>query len=537
MKKLLMSACLAALVTACATAQPSAPTPAQCAALRLVPSELRVGDGALDRGFIGSVSLVDVDGDGDLDIYASRGYDTSPGVTTLHLDRSMLYLNDGAGHFSRDEANALSNATEPASGSTWGDVDHDGDLDAFVSTELGRPDAFYRNLGGGRFAREQLGEATSTRGGNFTSSWADIDDDGDLDLVSGGPALEPAEPNLVYRNDGGQFVRVTDTPIANGASNPGAVLWADVDNDGDQDFFVANSDISRMSGLSAGASETSQLYRNEGGWRFTRTAGQGFDEAAYPSLGAAFGDIDNDGDLDLLLAAQPGGDLPNGQHRRFRNQIFRNDGAGAFTRDASFSSPEFSDLASGGVFADFDQDGDLDLIVAGFNAGIFLYANDGAAGFTPVMDAALTGLVTSHASMASGDIDGDGDLDVVVANWGDTPGGKYALVLTNETPTCGQAVRIRLRDAHGAPDPIGARVTLVSRGPHGERRQIREAMGQTTFRAQSGDQLFFGLPAIERPVRLEIRWPGGATQIVQRISTGALNEIRTPQLEPGAAAR
>ncbi len=410
--------------------------------------------------FLGAVSLADVDGDGDLDLMATRGYDTTEQNRPFHFDRSMLYINDGAGNFSHALDSPLANADNPASGSTWGDIDHDGDLDAFVSTQHGRPDVFYRNLGGGRMAREDLGEATRTPGSNFTSSWADMDGDGDLDLMSGGPALEPGQPNLVFRNDDGDFVRVRDAAIDNGVGNPGAVLWADVDNDGDQDLFVANSDISRRSGLDPAAYETSQLYRNDGGWRFVRTEGQGFDDPLYPALGAVFGDIDGDGDLDLFLGMQPG--LPD---RSFADRIFRNDGRGHFTLDTAFAGPPHNEMAGGATFADFDLDGDLDLLFGNFNTGIFLYSNDGAGSFTAVADAALNARVDSHGAFASGDVDNDGDHDVVVGNWGDTHEGEYVTIIRNEGAACGRSLRIELRDRYGAADPIGARVTLRDARP------------------------------------------------------------------------
>ena len=98
---------------------------------------------------------------------ATGGYDVNQTERPIRYDRSMLYLNEGTGHFVRAEDSPLANADDPASGSTWGDMDGDRDLDGFVNTEHGRPNVFYRNQGGGRFAREQLGDATSTPGSNF----------------------------------------------------------------------------------------------------------------------------------------------------------------------------------------------------------------------------------------------------------------------------------------------------------------------------------------------------------------------------------
>ncbi|MEZ5996929.1 MAG: CRTAC1 family protein [Hyphomonadaceae bacterium] len=495
----------------------------QCGAIQLIPEELVLGDGVLDRGFIGGVSLVDADGDGDLDIYATRGYNT--GLSTLQIDRSMLYLNDGAGAFARDEGSAISRADEPASGSTWGDIDHDGDLDVFVSTQLGRPDAFYRNLGGGRFAREQLGDATATAGSNFTSAWADIDGDGDLDLISGGPTLELPGPVQVYRNDGGRAVLVPDTLLSDGQSNAGAILWIDVDNDGDQDMFVANSDIIRQNDLAPATFETSRILRNDGGWSFTALTGQGFDDPAYPMMNAAFGDIDNDGDFDLFAQMQPGGDLPEGRHRSMSDRIFRNDGAGHFSLDANFEGPEHTDVAGGAAFADFDLDGDLDLIIANYSRGIRLYRNDGTGRFAEEPDPSLNNFVTGHAAVVTGDFDGDGAPDVAVGAWSDD-GPHPITMLRNRTAVCSEAIRIRLYDQYGAPDPIGARVTLVTAGRNGERRQLREAMGQTTIRGQSGDAFYFGVPPGEHVRYAEIRWPGGRVQRISRLRADQLNTIR-----------
>ncbi|GAM99628.1 hypothetical protein U91I_03282 [alpha proteobacterium U9-1i] len=507
------AAIFAALLTACANA-PGGEFAAICAPPTLVASELRVGDGAADRGFLGGVSLIDADGDGDLDLMTTAGY--SPSVRPFVYRANILYLNDGAGNFARSTDAAFSPADNPYSGSSWGDVDHDGDLDAFIGVQHGRPDVFIRNLGGGRFAREELGDATTTPGSNFAVSWVDIDRDGDLDLMSGGPTLELNAPLLVYRNDDGVFSRVTGTAIENGAANPGAILWADYDNDGDVDLFVPNSDILRRSNMAPGDYEAPQLYRNDGEWRFVRTEGQGFSDIAYASASAATDDIDGDGDLDLFTGNFAGGDF-----------IFLNDGEGLFTRDTRFSAPTHEQWATGAAFADLDLDGDLDLLHSGYESGISAWRNDGSGAFAPFA-AELGERVSTHSGMATGDLDGDGDLDVVIGNWGETTEGDYITVLRNESGLCGTPLRVTLRDRYGAPDPIGARATLVTRGPAGERRQIREAMGQSAMRSQSGSTFYYGVPRGERVLRLEVRWPDGRVQNVTRFNRDGLTTIRPP---------
>jgi hypothetical protein len=504
---------------ACSHAPPARVTPKQCD-IALSAAPLVVGDGTRDRGFPGGVSLADIDGDRDLDLMTTGGY--SPVAQPFAYRPNVLYLNDGAGQFSHSEDPAFAAADTPNSGSTWGDVDHDGDLDAFISTQHGKPDVFLRNLGRGRFAREALGDATQTAGSNFAASWVDIDDDSDLDLTSGGPTLEPGQPLLVYRNDDGHFARVTGVAIENGKSNAGAVLWADVDDDGDQDLFVANSDLQRHSGMQPGDFEASQLYRNDGAWRFVRTE-QPFNDRAYAATSAAFGDVEGDGDLDVYIGHSGYGHPEDG-----RDHLFLNDGRGAFARDPRFEGHLHGVQTTSVTFADLDLDGDVDLLTTVYNEGIRLFRNDGTGAFVLVQDQALLSRTGHYWGAASGDIDGDGDIDLAIGNWGETEQGDYVTVLRNESTLCGQSLRIELRDRHGAPDPIGARVTLVTRGPGGERRQLREAMGQSTIRSQSGSAFWFGVPHGERVMSAIVRWPGGRTQEIRRLNPNAPNVLREP---------
>ncbi len=508
----------AALGCAAAPRDHGAP-PAPCPAPRLIASSLIVGDGARDRGFPGGVSLVDVDNDGDLDLMATGGYSTV-GARPVYR-ANTLYLNDGAGGFTHAADPEFSIADNANSGSTWADIDGDGDLDAFIGVQHGRPDVFLRNLGGARFARESLGEATTTRGSNFAASWVDMDGDGDLDLMSGGPTLELGAPLHVFRNDASVFTRVTGLAIENGpTANAGAILWADYDNDGDQDLFVANSDILRASNMTPGDIEAPQYYRNDGNWSFVRTQGQGFDDRAYASVGAARGDIDGDGDLDLYLGHSGyGGANP-------RDRIFINDGAGRFALDTRFEGHAHRDAQGfGAQFVDLDLDGDLDLLTTVWNEAPRLFINDGAGAFTYAEGALFGARAAPYTGVAAGDLDSDGDIDVALGSWGETADGDYVTILRNDSERCGASVRIALRTRAGAPDPIGARVTLVSRGRAGERRQLREASGQSSFRSQNGDEFLFGLPHGERAMRAEVRWPDGRAQIITRLAANRVNVV------------
>lgn len=517
MKLALMAAAGATLAApACAFAAASCPAP------KFTVSDLKIGDGKLDRGWIGGVSLADADNDGDLDLYASRGYDTGPTPPKPpHPDRSMLYLNDGKGSFARAEDNALSNGDHYTSGSTWADMDADGDLDVFVSTQVGKPDVFYRNLGGGRFEKQPLGPVTEVKASNFMSSWVDIDGDGDLDLMSGGPTLEKGAPMLIYRNDDGAFVQVKDTPIDNGPNNPGAALWADLDNDGDQDLFVANSDILRRSKMTPAPVEHPVVYLNDGGWKFRRAEGQGFDDIRYASASAALGDFDGDGVLDVHLGGYTFKPTPPA-----REFLFRGVGDGTFREVAGFDLVERSEWATGAAFVDVDLDGDQDLLTGAFQDGIRLYLNEGA-GLRRAADPVLDSRKKTHSGAAAGDLDGDGDLDAVFGDWGDNVGGQFVSLVRNDSARCGDWVEISPLSRAGAPNPPGLRITLVSRAKDGkERRQLREASAQTAFRSQGASFFLYGAPKDEKLVRAEVRWPNGRTEIITRLKRNGRITIR-----------
>ncbi|MGH8186830.1 MAG: FG-GAP repeat domain-containing protein, partial [Steroidobacteraceae bacterium] len=153
-----------------AAAPPSCPQP------QMQVEQLIVANDGRDRGYPGGLSLGDVDDDGDIDLLATRGYD--PTAKPYRGDRSLLYLNDGSGAFVRSES-PFADEEAPDSGATLADVDADGDLDAYISTQLKKPNRFFRNEGGGRFVAAQLGDATKDASSNFSSSFVDIDVDGD----------------------------------------------------------------------------------------------------------------------------------------------------------------------------------------------------------------------------------------------------------------------------------------------------------------------------------------------------------------------
>jgi len=229
-------------------------------------------------------------------------------------------------------------------------------------------------------------------------AWGDYDADGDLDLLLTGLSGEGAgvPGSWLYRNDGGDVF----TAIASGLPGVyvGSVAWGDYDNDGDLDIL--------LTGMTADGDRIARVYRNDGMGTFADIVA-GLPGINYGS--GAWGDCDNDGDLDILLTGQTSG----GPIAR----VYRN-GDGAFS-DIGAGLP--GALRSSAAWGDYDNDGDLDILIAGSrippygNPFTHVYRNGGEGSFTDI-DAELPGVV--RGAVAWGDYDGDGDLDIVLT--GDT---------------------------------------------------------------------------------------------------------------------
>ena len=303
----------------------------------------------------------------------------------------------------------------------WGDYDNDGDLDAVVSglSATGMTTGLYRNDG-----KRPAPGADSTVAFALVASdlqplvysraaWSDFDRDGDLDLVLQGSRNVdfPYQPvTRLYRNDGGTLTEVADAGLT--GLHSGAVAWGDYDNDGDPDLLVAGAD--------ADEARRTLLYRNDGG-AFSPV------ETSLPGIAfgdAQWGDYDGDGDLDLALAGA--------SEQGFVARIFRNNGSGSLTDlNADLDRVAFASLDWG----DYDDDGDLDLLLNGGHVtplimeGVtHLYSNQG--GTFARVDAGLAGVLAGTATW--GDYDNDGDLDILVLGSEQVLGRRTARVYRNE---------------------------------------------------------------------------------------------------------
>jgi len=338
-------------------------------------------DIGLDADATRSISLGDVDGDGDLDLVAG---------TDNAAQTNKLYLNNGDGVFSGGSSIGL--AHNVTTSTILVDVDLDGDLDfAIANHSLTIANKLYKNDGAGDFTASVQGIGSLDQLTNSLVA-ADVDNDGDIDFISG----NNGSVNRLHKAVGNNFTSL-DFAIGDGdADATSSVSLADTDNDGDLDLIVGN-----LSG------ETKR-YINDGDGGFAN-AGENITNDTFETYSTALGDLDGDGDIDIVTGE-------NGTNKLYLNIA----GGGGFTATGTAIASE-TDNTLAVVLGDVDVDGDLDLITGNAGQTNKLYLNDGSGGFPEVgVDIGSTTDVTYSLALADVGEDADGDLDLIVANWGTT---------------------------------------------------------------------------------------------------------------------
>jgi hypothetical protein len=494
----------------------------------------------------GGVALFDYDADGRLDIFFTNGARIDdPQPAGKAPDKSArtywnrLYRQTADGTFTDvTEKAGLTGMPQDlyGMGVATGDYDNDGFADLYVTNYGGN--TLYRNNGDGTFRDVTRAAGVGASGWSASAGFFDGDNDGNLDLFvsryvqwtfqNNGycgekkpgyraychPDAYEGVTNLLFRNNGdGTFLDVsTKAGIAERAGKGLGVSFADYDADGFSDVYVANDSVQSF------------LYRNNGNGTYAEVglpAGVGFTEdgKTFAGMGVDFADYDNDSHPDLVVT-----DLSNERYR-----LFRHNGDGTFRDATNTSGVGGATLLYSGWstrFVDYDNDGWKDIFVAqghvmdtiektspnlSYLQPPLLLRNDGGR-FVRVTPGDSFRKAWAGRGAALGDIDNDGDLDIVVSNVG-----QKAFVLRNDGGNRQRWLAIRTVGRRSNRDGIGCAVRVLTATGPAQHYTVNTAAGYLS----AGDKrLIVGLGAEAEATRVEIRWPSGAVQTFTNVKAG-----------------
>lgn len=461
-----------------------------------------------------SVNFVDVDNDGWEDVFISNG--TSSGAF------NFLFKNNGAGNFSSVAAtDVIVSHAEPFDGATFADADNDGDLDAFVVTWYGKKNYLYWGNGDGTFSYDDNAAPSVLGTYSETAAWGDMDNDGDLDLyVTNSTNLNgiPLKNNL-FRNEGnGSFTKIDSGPAAEHAHASRSVNWVDFDDDCDLDLFVSNE-----------GNQPDDLYLNDGAGNFT-IAPNAPSQSNRSTMSSSWGDIDQDGDLDLFVANAAYFGEQN-------NQLFRNNGNGSFTEITTGDLVTDGGCSYGSNFGDYDNDGDLDLVVSnGYCNGTitnFLYKNDGTGQFSRDLESIDNLETPCSYGAAWGDINNDGFLDLGIATCKNNTGASLSKNLFYQNlGNANNWLKIKPIGTQVNRSAIGAKVFVKAIIGGVEKIQMREISAQSGYCGQNSLYAHFGLGDAVQVLEVRVQFSCSSEVTLTNIAANQLIEITEADANP-----
>lgn len=482
---------------------------------------------------IGSgAAFLDYDNDGRLDIYLVNGQWHNPADAHKPRLRNRLFRQESDGRFTDVTEATGAGDTGYGMGVAVGDIDNDGWVDLYVSNY--GPDALYRNNGDGTFSDVSQTAGIGNPHWGCSAVFFDYNLDGFLDIYvtnyvdydpshvcmdqAGrpdycGPAGFSGVPDVLYRNNGdGTFSDVSwESGTAAGRSKGLGVVAADFNGDLYPDLYVAND------------GEPNHLWINQRDGTFADRAlslGAAVNNLgqAEAGMGIALGDVENDGDLDLFIT----------HLRTESNTLYRRAGDIGFVDDSAVSGlagPSLPYTGFGAGFFDYDNDGDLDLAVVNgrvtrgplltnrqtssywdpYAEPNMFFENDGTGKFSDISPRAalFTQMVENSRGLAFGDVDNDGDVDLLVANEGGP-----ARLYRNDTPDRGHWLTVRVVDPELRRDAVGAVVTVVT-----EQHEIARLVAPGYSYLSSNDpRVHFGLGEAAHVEEIRVRWPDGTLE-------------------------
>jgi hypothetical protein len=463
-----------------------------------------VGDPGRGKG----VAVADVDRDGDLDIYVSNK--GGPNV---------LYRNDGGNTFTDITEIAGDNVGDAGfcMGSVFADVDHDGDMDLFIAkggnyeVEANRLLRNDSTPGKVWFTDITAEAGLLVKAFTYGASFADYDSDGDVDLYLANYGV--GKKNMLFRNDSrdGQ-IRFTDVTAKAGVGDGAwswSASWGDVNGDGHSDLYVVNGRYP--------AGEPNKLYMNNGDGTFRDVSVWAGVADPNWGLGAAFADVDNDNDLDLFVSNYVG-----------PNKMFLNDGTGRFTDISTRAKLDNKGWGKGPTFGDINHDGLLDLYEGDCKFSNQLYLNKGNGTFADIVEQfpAMKCETVRTKGTVFADFDNDGDLDLYVINW-NAPNRLY-----ENAQNDGNWLKVRSVGTVSNADAVGSKVRVYASGKLGVAsalKGLREVTTAQGFCTQVPTEVHFGLDG-KLTYDVEVVFPSGQRVVASGVKAGQTITVTEPRM-------
>jgi hypothetical protein len=470
----------------------------QEAKIQVIPSFTRMTNDLTAMGTGGTgVAWGDFDGDGNLDLFVAA-------------NTNRLYKNQGGSFILVTNSISLRNVGVRSvnwGGAAWGDYDNDGRLDLFESTGDGKTNYLYHNEGDGIFTIIDSPLFHKTNIVSLGCAWADYDNDGYLDLfvATRSPSSGGANDQLLHNNGDGTFTAITNSVVVQDNANSQSGIWCDFNNDGWPDLFVAVLNGTR-----------NLLYTNNGNGTFTKITTGPIATEGGNSVAGAWGDYDNDGLSDLFVSGS-------------KNHLYHNLGNGNFTEiTTGIIVNDVADFDAVCGWADFDNDGYLDLLVTGSKN--YLYHNNGDGTFTKVSIPGLTTAATTGGAggAAWGDFNNDGfpDIFVPVFDGANLLSSTNLLYMNNGNSNNWITIICQGRVSNWT--AIGAKVRIKATVGGKTMWQMREISGGGNYFAQSDLRAQFGLGDATNVDVVRIEWPSGIVQEFINIAARQFLTVKEP---------